>query len=215
MCCMCKHIDQPRVFKRYASLSPVNAALVLVEGSPHLTPFNAEEQRLLSKLLLDGRAPHTISKAEPSQHPKETHFSQLYLHSHSFDEYPEVMTIGEGWNKDGPVNWKLPSPVNKIPRYLISSAWGRNSSPIHATFFRLRTMASDLESWLSSSRFKLRFKPFQCTLKRSRTCLWKSQTGSLTRGSPGCESNTHRKWVWHRKCQECRHSYCFGYTGTG
>ena len=68
-----------------------------------LTPFDAEEQRLCSEFAPDGQAPHPISKAEPSQPPKETHCSCLYLRS-SFGLYPDLVTIVEGWKKDGPVN---------------------------------------------------------------------------------------------------------------
>ncbi|TWW80050.1 hypothetical protein D4764_10G0010800 [Takifugu flavidus] len=32
---------------------------------PHLAPLNAEEQRLYSELLPDGRASHSISKGRP------------------------------------------------------------------------------------------------------------------------------------------------------
>ena len=42
----------------------------------------------------------------------------------------------------------LPSLVNKTPRYLNSSTWGRISSPtrrVHSTLFRLRTMDLDLK----------------------------------------------------------------------
>jgi len=51
------------------------------------------------------RVPHPISKVEPSHPPKETHFSCLYSWSRSFGHYPDLMTIGEGWNKDGPVKF--------------------------------------------------------------------------------------------------------------
>ena len=74
---------------------------------PQLTPFIAKEQWLYSEFPLDGWAPCLISKAEPSQPPKETNISHLYLRSRSFGYYPELMTIGEGLNKDAPVNWKL------------------------------------------------------------------------------------------------------------
>ena len=41
---------------------------------PQLTPLDVEEQRLYSEPLLDVRAPHSISKAEPSHPAKEAHF---------------------------------------------------------------------------------------------------------------------------------------------
>jgi len=71
---------------------------------PQLTPFDAKEQRLYSELLTDVRAPHPISKTEPSHPTKETHFGNLYAQFHSFGHYPEIMTIGEGWDVDGPAN---------------------------------------------------------------------------------------------------------------
>ena len=65
---------------------------------PQLTPLDMEEQRLYSESLPDVRAPHPISKAEPSHPAEETHFGRLYPRPHSFGHYPELMTIGEGWN---------------------------------------------------------------------------------------------------------------------
>lgn len=35
-------------------------------GSPHLAPFDVEEQRLCSESLPNDQAPHPISKREPS-----------------------------------------------------------------------------------------------------------------------------------------------------
>ena len=67
---------------------------------PQLTPLDAEEQHLYSEPLPDVRAPHPISKAEPSDPVKETHFGRLYLCSCSFCHYPELMTIAEGWDVD-------------------------------------------------------------------------------------------------------------------
>ncbi|TWW77476.1 hypothetical protein D4764_12G0008660 [Takifugu flavidus] len=51
----------------------------LMPKPPHLAPLNAEEQRLYSELLPDGRASHPISKGEPSHPTEEAHFSRLYL----------------------------------------------------------------------------------------------------------------------------------------
>ena len=45
-----------------------------------------------------------ISKAELRHSPEETHFSRLYPRSRSFGYNPDLVTIGEGWNKDEPVN---------------------------------------------------------------------------------------------------------------
>ena len=67
---------------------------------PQLAPLDMKEQRLYSESLPDVRAPHPISKAEPGHPAEETHFSRLYSRSRSFGHYPELMTIGEGWNVD-------------------------------------------------------------------------------------------------------------------
>ena len=62
-----------------------------VPEPPQLTPFDAEEQRLYSELPPDGRAPHSITKTEPSYPPKETHFSCLYLRSCSLSNVKTVI----------------------------------------------------------------------------------------------------------------------------
>ena len=71
---------------------------------PQLAPFDAKEQRLYSELPPDVRAPHPISKAEPSHPTEETNFGRLYLQSRSFGHYPKLMTIGKGWEVDRLVN---------------------------------------------------------------------------------------------------------------
>ncbi|KAK5608742.1 hypothetical protein CRENBAI_020955 [Crenichthys baileyi] len=65
------------------------------------------EQRLYSEPLPDGRAPHPISKGVPGHPYGETHFSRLYPGSHSFGNDPKFMAIGEGRNRDQPVNREL------------------------------------------------------------------------------------------------------------
>ena len=45
-------------------------------------------------------------KREPSHLTELAHFGRLYLQCCSFGHYPELMTIGEGRNKDQPINWK-------------------------------------------------------------------------------------------------------------
>ncbi len=74
---------------------------------PHLAPLHAEEQWFYSELLPDDRASHPISKGEPSHPTEEAHFGRLYSRSCSFGHYPKLMTIGEGRNKDRPVNREL------------------------------------------------------------------------------------------------------------
>ncbi len=118
-------------------------------------------------------SPHPISKAAPSHPAEETHFSHLYPRSHSFGHYPKLMTIGEDWNEDQLVNWKIcllaqlplhhDSPVkclhycwcctnppvdltlhlNKTLRYLNSFAWGSSSLPTQ----RERSTFSGREPW--------------------------------------------------------------------
>ncbi|MED6280610.1 hypothetical protein CHARACLAT_012500 [Characodon lateralis] len=71
---------------------------------PQLAPLDVEERRLYSELLLDGRAPHPISKGVPGHPAEEAHFSRLYPGSCSFSHDPKFMAIGEGRNVDRPVN---------------------------------------------------------------------------------------------------------------
>ncbi|MED6265449.1 hypothetical protein CHARACLAT_025586 [Characodon lateralis] len=56
--------------------------------SPQMAPLDVEEQQLYSELLLDGCAPHPISKGNPG-HPAG---------SRSFGHDPEFMPIGEDKN---------------------------------------------------------------------------------------------------------------------
>ncbi|KAK0144409.1 hypothetical protein N1851_017229 [Merluccius polli] len=56
-------------------------------------PFDAKEQRLYSELPPDVRAPHPISKAEPSHPMEETNFGRLYSRFRSFGHCPKLMTI--------------------------------------------------------------------------------------------------------------------------
>ncbi|TWW80169.1 hypothetical protein D4764_10G0011990 [Takifugu flavidus] len=124
---------------------------------PQLTPFDVEKQRFHSELLPDVRASHPISKAEPGHPAEETHFSCLYPRSRSDGNHPTLLAIDRLSARitadAAPIRLSisrsiLPSLVNKIPRYLNSSTWGRTSSPTqrrHSTFFPARTMDYDLE----------------------------------------------------------------------
>lgn len=68
-------------------------------------PLDAKEQSLYSELPKDARASYHMYKPN---HPTEgTHFDHLYPQSHSFCDYPKLINIGEGWNKDRLVNWKI------------------------------------------------------------------------------------------------------------
>jgi len=59
--------------------------------------LNAEEQWLYSEPLLGERAPHHIIRVSPATYPSvEAHFGHLYLQSHSFGQYQQLMTIREG-----------------------------------------------------------------------------------------------------------------------
>ena len=101
---------------------------------PQLIPFDAEEQRLYSELPPDVWAPHLISNAEPSHPLEETHFGCLYPRSCSFSHYPQLMTIGEGWNVDGPVNREL-----RLPAQLLL----HHNGPVHRPHYcRCRTNLS-------------------------------------------------------------------------
>ncbi|KAK3541074.1 hypothetical protein QTP86_012309 [Hemibagrus guttatus] len=63
---------------------------------PQLPPFDVEEQRLYSELLLGDRAPYPISKGVPRHPTEEAHFGRLYPGSYPFGHDPELMTIGKG-----------------------------------------------------------------------------------------------------------------------
>lgn len=69
---------------------------------PQLAPFDLEQAAILLHALSS-----TISMADPSHPTEETQFGRLYLQSNFFGHYPEVMTIGKGWNIDCLVNRKL------------------------------------------------------------------------------------------------------------
>ena len=49
----------------------------------------------------------STAKGESSHPAEETHLSHLDPQSCSFSHYPQLVTIGEGWNKDQPVNREL------------------------------------------------------------------------------------------------------------
>ncbi|KAK3569482.1 hypothetical protein QTP86_031418 [Hemibagrus guttatus] len=67
---------------------------------PQLAPFDVEEQRLYSELLLGDRAPYPISKGAPRHPTEEAHFGRFYPGSYPFGHDPELMTIGESRNVD-------------------------------------------------------------------------------------------------------------------
>ncbi len=58
------------------------------------------ELLLYSEFLTDDWTSHLIPKGDTSHFPGETHFSHLYLQSHSFGHDPSFMIIGEGRNED-------------------------------------------------------------------------------------------------------------------
>ncbi|MEQ2240968.1 hypothetical protein ILYODFUR_020546 [Ilyodon furcidens] len=71
---------------------------------PQLAPLDVEGQRLYSKVLPDGGAPHPISKGVPSHPMEEAHFSCFYPGFRSFSYDAKFMVIGQGRNVDRPVN---------------------------------------------------------------------------------------------------------------
>ena len=94
-----------------------------VPEPPQLTPFDAEEQRLYSELPPDGRAPHSITKTEPSYPPKETHFSCLYLRSCSLSNVKTVIKSLNYYNSRsdkelknnlGPIGWHPHRGLNPL-----------------------------------------------------------------------------------------------------
>ncbi|XP_049890000.1 tetraspanin-13b isoform X3 [Epinephelus moara] len=99
---------------------------------PQMTPFDAKEQRLYSELPPDVRAPHPISKAEPS-HPNDP-FRRSYPQSHSFGHYPELMTIGEGWDVDGKLRIPAQLPLYRDgPAQRLHHCRSRTDALIHLT----------------------------------------------------------------------------------
>lgn len=69
--CLCPENLQREASRRHPNQMP---------DPPQLAPFEAKEQQLYSELPGDVRAPHPISKAEPSHHMEETHFGEQCLH---------------------------------------------------------------------------------------------------------------------------------------
>ncbi|KAI3352321.1 hypothetical protein L3Q82_005288 [Scortum barcoo] len=123
------------------------------EGAAAFTPSSSRVTELL-----------TLSKGAPSHPAEETHFSghcirnlvlsvislstQLLLHHDGPVHRPH--NCGRCTNPPSKSISRsiFPSLMNKTPRYLNSSTLGRTSPPTqrgHATLFRSRTMASDLE----------------------------------------------------------------------
>lgn len=50
---------------------------------------------------------HPISKAETSHPAEEANFNTLYSQPSSIRHYPQLVTMGEGWDVNGQVNWEL------------------------------------------------------------------------------------------------------------
>lgn len=73
----------------------------------HLAPLNAKKKRLYSEFPSDVWAPHLISKANPRHSPEAPHLCHLYPGSCTFGHNPQLMTSGEGWTVDRPVNREL------------------------------------------------------------------------------------------------------------
>ena len=69
-----------------------------------LTSLNVEEQRQCSEYLPNDWMCHLISKGEPSHTMSETNFSHMHLWSNSFSHFPQLITMGEGWNVNQSVN---------------------------------------------------------------------------------------------------------------
>ena len=55
--------------------------------------LNVQEQWLYAGSFPDGWTSHPISKGESGQPAEKSHFSRLYLQSHSFGHYSQFMTI--------------------------------------------------------------------------------------------------------------------------
>lgn len=86
------------------------------------------------QLALWSQIPHPISKVEPSHPTGEARFGIFYPWSHSFGQYPKLVTIGEGWNLDWLVNQKL-RPLNQLPlnQDREVTGWYHIKLPVHLT----------------------------------------------------------------------------------
>ncbi|KAK3526720.1 hypothetical protein QTP70_032135 [Hemibagrus guttatus] len=87
---------------------------------PQLPPFDVEEQRLYSELLLGDRALYPISKGVPRHPTEEAHFGLLYPGSYPFGHDPELMTIGQQLST---------STVNSVGRELLTPSEASNDLP--------------------------------------------------------------------------------------
>ncbi|KAK0134371.1 hypothetical protein N1851_030055 [Merluccius polli] len=129
-----------------------------------------------------------ILSGEPSHPAEEAHFGRLY--PRFFQSLPKAHDHSSLFTTTDPCRVRitadaapirlsisrsiLSSLMNKTPRYLNSSTWGRISSPtrrVHSTLFRLRTMDSDLEVLiLIPGRFTLGCEPVQRELEVTGHC---------------------------------------------
>ncbi|MEQ2297648.1 hypothetical protein AMECASPLE_036706 [Ameca splendens] len=106
---------------------------------PQLAPLDVEEQRVYSELLLDGRAPHPISKGVPGHPTEEAHFSRLYPGSRSCSHDPKetewpLIKVPQGLLTPGapPIGYHkgyslLPSPC---PQKYMWTDWANSSSTL-------------------------------------------------------------------------------------
>lgn len=83
---------------------------------PQLAPFETKEQQLNSKVSLHVRAPHSISKADCSHPPEETHLGHLYLRSKFFSHYREHTQKTKYTQVCGTLNY----PVEIRPQHVLS-----------------------------------------------------------------------------------------------
>ncbi|KAK3511800.1 hypothetical protein QTP70_023175 [Hemibagrus guttatus] len=92
---------------------------------PQLPPFDAEEQRLYSELLLGDRAPYPISKGAPRHPTEEAHFGRLYPGPYPFGHDPELMTIGVGLVPLVPVKGTLNASAFQdiLENFMLPTLW--------------------------------------------------------------------------------------------
>lgn len=66
-----------------------------------LNPLDVKEQQLNSKHLQIGGSPCPVRKSDPAT-PQRKHISAVCIRNLTLADYPQVVTIGKGKNRDQP-----------------------------------------------------------------------------------------------------------------
>lgn len=134
---------------------PRKPLLVSTQGaswwySNHLKYLNMKELWYNSELTPVSKTLYLISKTEPVHPLPETLFGCLYSWPLSFNHYPKLTTIGDAWNVDWLVNWKifhaaqLPFHHNCLVQHLYYF-WYSTNPPVNLTLHFTLTNVKDLE----------------------------------------------------------------------